>query len=75
MGLGSAGVLALLVAEVGLRLVWPQALYAFERGTFVSHDDYGYCLSCGETINENRLRVDPTATLCIDCANRAESSS
>ncbi len=38
-------------------------------------DDYGYCLSCGETIKADRLRVDPTATLCIDCANRAESSA
>ncbi len=38
-------------------------------------DDYGYCLSCGKAINKDRLRVDPTAAHCIDCANRAESSS
>lgn len=37
--------------------------------------DYGYCNSCGEAINKDRMRVDPTASLCIDCANRAESSA
>ncbi|MCW2309141.1 TraR/DksA family transcriptional regulator [Rhodobium gokarnense] len=30
--------------------------------------DYGYCLSCGEDIVERRLEIDPSATLCVDCA-------
>jgi DnaK suppressor protein len=36
--------------------------------------DFGYCQGCEESINQNRLRFDPTATLCIDCASRAEGS-
>jgi DnaK suppressor protein len=31
-------------------------------------DDFGYCLSCGEVIESKRLSLDPTAPLCIDCA-------
>jgi RNA polymerase-binding transcription factor DksA len=29
---------------------------------------YGVCTSCGADISENRLKVLPTATLCMDCA-------
>lgn len=42
------------------------ALERFERGEF------GECLSCGEPIAEPRLRADPGATQCLDCASRAE---
>lgn len=42
------------------------ALQRFESG------DYGYCLRCGKLIAEQRLRVDPAATLCISCASAAE---
>ena len=38
----------------------------------IERDDFGYCQSCGEPINVKRLDFDPTATLCIDCANRSE---
>ena len=38
----------------------------------IDRDDFGYCQSCEEPINEKRLSFDPTATLCIDCANRSE---
>jgi DnaK suppressor protein len=31
-------------------------------------DEFGYCLSCGEEIEAKRLAFDPTAPLCIDCA-------
>ena len=31
--------------------------------------DYGYCNDCGEIIAPARLRLDPTATRCIDCAS------
>ena len=30
--------------------------------------DYGYCLNCDELISNGRLRLDPTFSLCIDCA-------
>lgn len=30
--------------------------------------EYGDCLSCGEEIAEKRLRLDPAATQCVDCA-------
>ena len=35
--------------------------------------EFGYCLQCDEPIARARLEANPTATLCIDCANRAES--
>lgn len=34
----------------------------------IDEGEYGYCAKCGEEVGEGRLRVDPTATLCIDCA-------
>lgn len=30
---------------------------------------YGECLRCAELINPRRLEIDPTATLCIECAS------
>jgi len=37
-------------------------------------DEYGYCLQCDEPINPKRLEFDPTVTLCIECASRAEET-
>ena len=34
----------------------------------VKSGDYGYCLKCDDKIAAGRLAVDPTVTLCIDCA-------
>jgi DnaK suppressor protein len=34
--------------------------------------DYGYCMNCEEDIAEGRLRVDPSALTCIDCARAAD---
>ncbi len=34
--------------------------------------EYGYCIHCGEEIAEGRLRVDPSALVCIACARSAE---
>ena len=34
----------------------------------IDEDEYGWCAKCGEEIGAGRLEVDPTATLCIDCA-------
>jgi len=42
---------------------------ALER---LGNEEYGYCLSCEELISGKRLTVDPTATLCINCASVAE---
>ncbi|NKI34644.1 TraR/DksA family transcriptional regulator [Wenzhouxiangella sp. XN79A] len=42
------------------------ALARLERGEF------GECLACGEAIASARLRNDPSATLCIDCAGARE---
>ena len=36
-------------------------------------DEFGYCLHCDEPIARARLEANPTATLCIGCASRAES--
>jgi DnaK suppressor protein len=37
--------------------------------------EYGYCQGCGELIARGRLEADPTASLCIRCASKAESRS
>jgi len=34
---------------------------------------YGECLECGEPIAAGRLTADPTATLCLICAEAAET--
>jgi DnaK suppressor protein len=34
--------------------------------------DYGECLECGEVILPGRLAANPTATLCIACAQALE---
>jgi DnaK suppressor protein len=34
----------------------------------IESGDYGYCARCEEEIADGRLRFDPGATLCIDCA-------
>ncbi|MEH6631933.1 MAG: TraR/DksA C4-type zinc finger protein [Halopseudomonas aestusnigri] len=31
--------------------------------------NFGYCLKCDEEIQIKRLELDPTVTLCIDCAS------
>ena len=38
----------------------------------IDDDEYGYCLRCDEPINPKRLEFDPTVTLCIECARKAE---
>jgi len=34
----------------------------------IEEDEYGYCQKCGEEIAPERLRVDPAASFCVDCA-------
>jgi len=38
----------------------------------IDDEEFGFCLGCEEPINENRLCIDPCATLCIDCASAKE---
>ena len=40
--------------------------------TRIEQDDYGFCLTCGELIAVDRLRVDPCATQCVVCASARE---
>jgi DnaK suppressor protein len=44
-----------------------QALGRLEKGT------YGLCESCGQSIDPARLRVIPTAPLCMECQRRIEN--
>ena len=39
----------------------------------LENDEFGVCLSCREPIAEKRLEIDPTVTLCIACAGKAEA--
>lgn len=34
----------------------------------IEDGEYGYCQVCDEKIPAKRLKVDPTASICIDCA-------
>ena len=36
----------------------------------IDSGDYGYCTECDEPIAEARLRFNPSASLCIHCAER-----
>lgn len=38
----------------------------------VENDEYGHCQECDEPIAPKRLEFDPTVTLCITCASKAE---
>lgn len=37
----------------------------------IAEGEYGFCLGCGEEIAPERVRLDPTATLCLACAQIA----
>jgi len=37
--------------------------------------NYGDCVECGEWINPRRLEMDPMVSLCIGCAQEAETSN
>ena len=38
----------------------------------IESGEYGYCYDCGETIDPRRLEADPSARLCISCAQAQE---
>lgn len=41
----------------------------------IDSGEYGECIECGEPVAPGRLRADPAATHCIDCASAAERGS
>lgn len=38
----------------------------------IDSDDFGYCLSCDEEIAYRRMLINPTNTLCIECAEKMD---
>lgn len=38
----------------------------------ITADEFGDCTECGAAIAPGRLEADPTATLCVACAEKAE---
>jgi len=38
----------------------------------IRESEFGYCLSCGIEIEPKRLKNDPTAPTCFDCAEMSE---
>ncbi len=40
----------------------------------IASGDYGTCQSCEADIDPRRLKIDPTASLCIACASARETS-
>ena len=37
--------------------------------TRMDEDEFGFCEDCGDEIAFARLKLDPTVTVCIDCAS------
>lgn len=40
----------------------------------IAADEFGYCVSCGDEIARARLQVDPSISLCIECATAGEAN-
>jgi len=38
----------------------------------IKHEEYGFCVGCGNEISEKRLIARPVASHCIDCKTEAE---
>ena len=38
----------------------------------IEQNEYGYCVNCGEEIEEKRLQLDPATLLCINCADKTK---
>lgn len=39
----------------------------------LEHGEYGVCEVCGDEISDKRLKALPSTTMCIDCAQSAQS--
>jgi phage/conjugal plasmid C-4 type zinc finger TraR family protein len=69
---------ALEVLEQHRDLLW-QRLAAHSRALTAAKDrmsegTYGLCAQCGRPIPQRRLKVLPTATLCVQCQERREAA-
>jgi RNA polymerase-binding transcription factor DksA len=69
---------ALEVLEQHRDLLW-QRLAAHSRALTAAKDRisegaYGICAHCGRQIPQRRLKVLPTATLCVRCQERREAA-
>jgi len=69
---------ALEVLEQHRDLLW-QRLAAHSRALTAAKDrisegTYGICAHCGRPIPQRRLKVLPTATLCVQCQERREAA-
>jgi DnaK suppressor protein len=51
------------------RKLLPKIRKAFER---IENGTFGICELCGEEISEERLKVRPVTTLCIECKEQQE---
>ena len=58
-----------LDAERRRRLTIQRAEAALTR---IENGEFGLCVRCEEEINPQRLELDPTTPLCIDCANKEQ---
>lgn len=61
--LGNVEVVSALEAEAVEELASIEA--AMQR---MENDNYGICISCGESISEQRLVIRPASLECVDCA-------
>lgn len=41
----------------------------------VEQGEYGKCVQCGKMIDTDRLGIDPTSELCLDCAKKTATKS
>lgn len=40
----------------------------------IDHENYGVCMECRQPIALERLKVVPTATLCVECQEKSETA-
>jgi len=58
---------AMAQAQQRRRAVHKQALQAALRR--LAEDEFGYCMECGEEIEEARLLANPAVLKCVGCLN------
>jgi RNA polymerase-binding protein DksA len=67
--------LATLIADLNLARLnrLSDEVRAIERAlTEIDTGGYGICNNCGQAIDYQRLKAQPTAVLCIDCKRKQE---
>jgi DnaK suppressor protein len=58
------------INEASLRNLEMRILLLNQALKRIDDDQYGECLLCEQEILENRLKVLPEATMCINCASK-----